>query len=214
LDVDWRQVAIIVGVLVPSVILHEVSHGVVALLFGDDTARRAGRLTLDPRPHVDPFGTVVLPLLLALSGLGAFGYAKPVPVNVRALRDPRQHSLYVSLVGPLVNVTLALLAVVAFRLFFEVERFGHSIVLSAGLVPELLFWFGLVNVLLAVFNLLPIPPLDGSAMVERVLPARWWPSWLKVRQWGFLVLLLLVFAVPGALGRVFNPAIDAWVSLL
>src|ERR671914_1114778 len=101
-------VAVFVAVLVPSSILHEVSHGVVALAFGDDTAKRAGRLTLNPLPHVDPFGTVLLPLLLSLTSLGVIGYAKPVPVNPGRLRKPRQHSLYVSLAGPAVNVVLAL----------------------------------------------------------------------------------------------------------
>jgi Zn-dependent protease len=91
--VDWGRVALLVAVLVPSVMLHEVAHGVVAAHFGDDTAKRAGRLTLNPARHVDPFGTVVLPVLLSLSGLGAFGYAKPVPVDLRRLRDPRRHAL-------------------------------------------------------------------------------------------------------------------------
>src|SRR5207237_10455946 len=103
------------AVLIPSVILHEVSHGWVALAFGDDTAKRAGRLTLNPIAHVDPFGTIILPLLLSLSGIGAFGYAKPVPVNPRNLRNPRQHSLYVSLAGPLTNITLALIAGLVLR---------------------------------------------------------------------------------------------------
>ncbi|MBA2438936.1 MAG: site-2 protease family protein, partial [Acidimicrobiia bacterium] len=89
-EVDWGQVALIVAVLVPSVILHEVSHGVVALWYGDDTAKQAGRLTLNPLRHIDPFGTLLLPALLALSGLGAFGYAKPVPVQPNRLRNPRQ----------------------------------------------------------------------------------------------------------------------------
>src|SRR3954447_27007803 len=103
------------AMLFPSIILHEVSHGYVANLFGDDTAKRAGRLTLNPIAHIDPFGTVLLPLLLSLSGVGAFGYAKPVPVNVRKLRDPRQHSLYVSLAGPATNIAIAVVAAILLR---------------------------------------------------------------------------------------------------
>ncbi|MDP8986803.1 MAG: site-2 protease family protein, partial [Actinomycetota bacterium] len=122
MNVDWGQVALVVAVLVPSVILHEVSHGVVALWYGDDTAKQAGRLTLNPLPHIDPFGTVILPVLLSLGGLGAFGYAKPVPVRTNRLRHPRQHSLYVSLVGPAVNIVLAAGAVLVYRTFFEVLR--------------------------------------------------------------------------------------------
>ncbi len=213
-NVDWGQVLLVVGVLVPSVILHEVSHGVVALWYGDDTAKEAGRLTLNPLRHIDPFGTVILPAMLALGGLGAFGYAKPVPVQPSRLRDPRQHSLYVSLVGPAVNIVLALLAVVVYRSFYEVERFGGGIAIEPSLGARIVFYFGFVNVVLAVFNLLPIPPLDGSAMVERVLPNSWWPTWLKLRQWSMGVLLIVVLALPGALAGVFRPAIDLYAKLL
>ena len=213
-DPDWGRVAVLVAVLVPSVILHEVSHGAVANLFGDDTAKRAGRLTLNPLAHVDPFGTVLLPLLLSLSGVGAFGYAKPVPVNPRKLRHPRQHSLYVSLAGPVVNIALALLSVVLLNTLYDgaIQRAFSVDDLELG--PKILFWLGFINVILAVFNLLPIPPLDGSAFVERVLPTRWWPTWLRFRQWGFGVLLVLVFLIPGALDRIFDPALRQWARLL
>ncbi len=214
MNVDWGQVLLVVGVLVPSVILHEVSHGVVAFLYGDDTAKRAGRLTLNPVRHIDPFGTLILPALLALSGLGAFGYAKPVPVQPNQLRNPRQHSLYVSLVGPAVNVALVLVAVVAYRSFFDVERFAGSVFLDPSLAARVVFTFGFINVILAVFNLLPIPPLDGSAMIERVLPQRWWPAWLKVRQWSMGILLLLVLALPGAFSFVLGPFLDLYARLL
>jgi Zn-dependent protease len=211
IDVDWERVAFMLAAIVPAIILHEVSHGVVALWFGDDTAKRAGRLTLNPVAHVDPFGTILLPAILSLSGIGAFGYAKPVPVNVRRLRHPRQHSLYVSLAGPLTNAALAVIALVLFRL----TRPDLLVFIDdLGVVPQWLFWFGLVNVLLAVFNLLPIPPLDGSAMIERVLPHRWWPTWLRFRQYGFGILLLLFFVLPGALDRVFDPAIELWLDLV
>ena len=100
---------------IPSVILHEVSHGVVALAFGDDTAKRAGRLTLNPLPHIDPFGTIILPALMLLVGFAAIAYAKPVPVNVGRLRHPRNESLLVSLVGPAVNIVLAVGAALAYR---------------------------------------------------------------------------------------------------
>jgi len=213
-NVDWERVAVLVSVIVPSVILHEVSHGFVAMLFGDDTAKKAGRLTLNPIAHIDPFGTVILPFLLSLSGLGAFGYAKPVPVNPRNLRNPRQHSLYVSLAGPLTNISLALVAGLLLRTTFRDELDRVFAVDQLPLLPQLLFWLGFMNVILAVFNLLPIPPLDGSAFVERLLPNRWWPTWLKFRQYGFGILLLLVFVIPGALDRVFEPALDQWVKLL
>lgn len=212
--VDWGQVAVLVAVLVPSVILHEVSHGVVANWFGDDTAKQAGRLTLNPVAHIDPFGTVLLPLLLSLSGVGAFGYAKPVPVNPRRLRDPRQHSLYVSLAGPAINIGLALIAALLLRTYFRDDLRSAFRVSDLSMMPRLVFWLGFVNVILAVFNLLPIPPLDGSALVERVLPTSWWPTWLRFRQWGFGILLILVFLLPGSLDGVFDPFLRRWVRLL
>src|SRR5215218_1171127 len=106
-DVDWEFVALLLAVIVPSIVVHEVSHGVAANLLGDDTAKRAGRLTLNPIAHVDPFGTLILPAMMALSGIGAFGYAKPVPVDVGRLRQPRRDALLVSLAGQAANTVLA-----------------------------------------------------------------------------------------------------------
>jgi Zn-dependent protease len=210
-DVDWAFIATVVAVLVPSVILHEVSHGVVANHFGDDTAKRAGRLTLNPLAHIDPFGTVILPIILALSGFGAFGYAKPVPVTVNRLRNPRQHSLYVSLAGPAVNIAIALAAAVALRPLITVV--GGTRYLD-GTTAEVIYRLGIINVILAAFNLIPLPPLDGSAVVERLLPRQWWPTWLKIRQYSMGVLILVVLVVPSVLTRVFGPAVDLWTALL
>ena len=211
MDVDWAFVATVVAVLVPSVILHEVSHGVVANHFGDDTAKRAGRLTLNPLAHIDPFGTVILPIILALSGFGAFGYAKPVPVTVSRLRNPRQHSLYVSLAGPAVNIAIALAAAVALRPLITVV--GGTRYLD-GTTAEVIYRLGVINVILAAFNLIPLPPLDGSAVVERLLPRQWWPTWLKIRQYSMGVLILVVLLLPGVLTAVFSPAVDLWTALL
>ena len=211
MDVDWAFIATVVAVLVPSVILHEVSHGVVANHFGDDTAKRAGRLTLNPIAHIDPFGTVILPIILALSGFGAFGYAKPVPVTVNRLRNPRQHSLYVSLAGPAVNIAIALAAAVALRPLITVV--GGTRYLD-GTTAEVIYRLGVINVILAAFNLIPLPPLDGSAVVERLLPRQWWPTWLKIRQYSMGVLILVVLVVPSVLTRVFSPAVELWTALL
>jgi len=194
-------------VLIPSVILHEVSHGAVALMFGDDTAKRAGRLTLNPISHVDPIGTVILPAILVLSGHPAFGYAKPVPVNVRRLRNARNASLVVSLVGPLVNIVLAGLAALALR------RWNLNPFAQPPLGWRVIFWIGYANVILAVFNLIPIPPLDGSAVVERLLPQRWWPGYLRIRQYSLLIVLAIVFLRPSILNGLFDPALNWWQSL-
>ena len=195
----WLRLA----VLVPAIILHEVSHGAVALAFGDDTAKRAGRLTLNPIAHVDPVGSVALPLLLAIAGAPVFGWAKPVPVNPQNLRNPRQQSLLVSLAGPATNIVLALGAALVLRRATEMT-----------LPIELLLWFGYLNVVLATFNLIPIPPLDGSAVIERFLPAKWWPGWLRMRQYSFAILFLLVFLLPGNyLGRLFDFSTRLWEHL-
>ncbi len=195
---------IFLAVLFPSVILHEVSHGAVAFAFGDDTAKRAGRLTLNPLPHVDPLGTVIVPAMLVLATGSPFGWAKPVPVNPRRMRDPRNNAVAVSLVGPGVNVALALLAALAIR------ASG-----AEGTAYQALLAVGVVNVVLAAFNLIPIPPLDGSAVVERFLPERYWPAYQRVRQYSFAILLLVVVLLAEPLNRlVFLPALRLWGRLL
>jgi Zn-dependent protease len=197
------------AMLFPSIILHEVSHGWVANAFGDDTAKRAGRLTLNPIAHIDPFGTIILPVLLIATTGRAFGYAKPVPVNPRNLRHPRDQSLLVSLAGPGVNITLALFAAFSLR---QVLRPGEPV--QAWSLADFLLNLGYANVLLAAFNLIPLPPLDGSALVERLLPRSWWPGYLRIRQYSMGVLLVLVLLLPGVLSHVFNWALDLWLRLL
>jgi Zn-dependent protease len=201
-----EQTFIWFGCLVVAVILHEISHGVVALWFGDRTAKEAGRLTLNPVSHIDPFGSIVLPAMGAIVGLPVFGYAKPVPVNPGRLHKPRRDMLYVSLAGPATNLTLMAAAALAARALYEN---GPQVVFyeQLPLGTRILFSFATVNLLLGVFNLLPIPPLDGSALLERALPARWLPSWYKFRPYGLLVLLVLVFWT-GAIAEVLNPISD------
>lgn len=159
--------------IVPSIVLHEVSHGYVAYLFGDPTAKENHRLTLNPLRHIDPFGTVLLPFLLIISGLPAFGYAKPVPVTPSRLRNPRTQSLYVSLAGPLVNIALSAVG-------FGICEFAYHVANSQW-VFNVGIYLGLVNLTLAVFNLLPIPPLDGSAIIERFIPRRHIPAYYRFR---------------------------------
>jgi Zn-dependent protease len=193
------------AVLIPSIILHEVSHGWVALAFGDDTAKRAGRLTLNPIAHVDPFGTILLPLILVLTTGRAFGYAKPVPVNPRNLRNPREQSVLVSLAGPAMNIVIA----VAAALFLRMAGLGNP-----DLFHKVVYGAGYANVILAAFNLIPIPPLDGSAVIERFLPRAWWPRYMKIRQYSMGILLILVLLLPQVLGQVFNFVINQWLRLL
>jgi Zn-dependent protease len=199
--------------LIPSIILHEISHGVVANFFGDDTAKRAGRLTLNPIPHIDPLGSVVLPALLVLSGSGvAFGWAKPVPVNVSRLRHPRNESVLVSLAGPLTNGVLFFGCALAFRYLL-----AHGVGLSPATTSlplgyEILLAGGLANITVGVFNLIPLPPLDGSALMERLVPARHLAGYYRIRPYGMVIVFLVaIFILPTAFGHhLFSTELGAW----
>lgn len=209
------------GGLIVAILLHEISHGVAALYFGDDTAKRAGRLTLNPVPHVDPFGTLILPAMGALTGLPVIGWAKPVPVNPSRLRKPRTQMFLVGLAGPVSNLLLAAGAVLVARALLgnapiEYQFVAHHLppgryiyeILDPPLGFEIAYAFALVNVLLAVFNLIPVPPLDGSAIFELVMPDRWRPVWYRFRPYGLLVLFVLVFWT-GLISTVISPFIRA-----
>jgi Zn-dependent protease len=211
-----EHVLVYLAVLAPSIILHEVSHGAVAYLFGDPTAKEAGRLTLNPIRHIDPFGTVILPALLLLTSGGAFGYAKPVPVNPRRMRDPRNHGLLVSLAGPGTNIAIAVVVGLVIRVTLTDPELFRAIATPshAPLRDVLLVDFGFVNVVLAAFNLIPLPPLDGSAVIERLLPARLWPPYLRMRQYTMGVLFIIIFLLPGALSTIFDHALDLWFRIL
>lgn len=207
---------IIFCVMVPSIILHEVAHGWVAYAFGDDTAKRAGRLTLNPVVHVDPVGTLIVPALLSLGSVGFFGWAKPVPVNVGRLRSPRNEGVVVSLAGPFVNVVLAVGFGVVFHEFLRNDVVASG-TLSTG--AEIVFYASLVNVGLFVFNMIPVPPLDGSVLFERILPARYWPTYLRYRQYTMPILLGLVllnfFLYPhGPLTWLFDRLYNWWAGVL
>jgi len=165
-----------------SVILHEIAHGWVAYRLGDPTAKNAGRLTLNPFPHIDLIGTVLLPMILVFSRSPiVFGWAKPVPVNFALLGHPKRDMIWVGLAGPFVNIFLAL----ALSVFVQM-----NILASA----QPFFKIGiLINLILAVFNLIPIPPLDGSRLVLGILPykiARWYA---KLERYGIVIIFLLLY---------------------
>ena len=200
------------AVVVPAIILHELAHGMAALGFGDDTARRAGRITLNPIRHIDPLGTIVLPAILALAGYGVFGYAKPVPINPSRMRHPRNDALLVSLAGPATNLLLAGLSVVALHLL---HPRGLAYLFFPSVGDHALFLFGFVNVTLAVFNALPIPPLDGSAVIARLLPPSALTHWYTLTRVAMPILLVLVLLDPGRfLLHVFGPAERAFARMV
>lgn len=201
--------------LVPSVILHEVSHGAAALAFGDDTAKRAGRLTLNPIPHVDPVWTLLIPGLLVLANLPVIGMARPVPVNPRRMRSPRNHGMFTALAGPGTNIVLAAIAGVVFARWWTFPFDPRAVALdSFPLWVQLVVVAGVVNVVLAVFNLIPIPPLDGSSVIERFIPNRHLTTYFKLRQYAPVIFLVVFFMGGGLLGRVMDPAVDLWFDLL
>ncbi len=190
--------------IVPSIVLHEVSHGWVANYYGDPTAKQQGRLTLNPLKHIDPFGTVLLPALLIFSGLPMFGYAKPVPVNVSRLRNPRKQSLYVSIAGPLVNI---LLSAVGFALCeFAIHSTQSQMMFNIG------EYLGLVNITLAAFNLIPIPPLDGSAILERFIPLRNLGKYYDIRAKAlpFFMVFIIVDSMFLHVGTGFLASLQNW----
>jgi Zn-dependent protease len=197
--------------LVVAIILHEISHGVVALWFGDDTARRAGRLTLNPIPHIDPFGSIILPALGAITGFPVLAWAKPVPVNPAKLRNSRAQMLFVALAGPATNFLLMLIAAVVTRALIANESYGF--IDDLPLVAQVAFLFAVVNLFLGLFNLLPIPPLDGSAILERALPAKYLETWYRFRPYGILVLFLLVFSTDWV-SRVFDPFLERLLDFI
>ena len=185
-------------ILIYSAILHEIAHGYVAERLGDPTARIMGRLTLNPIPHIDPFLSILMPLILILSGSPViFGGGKPVPVEAFNLRDGRKDIALVSLAGPLTNLGLAVISAIILKLFFQ----GFTVLTPSNSMELLNYIFTTMlrlNLLLAIFNLLPIPPLDGSKIFALLLPEREANSYLALGSIGtFLLLILLMVPIGG-----------------
>jgi len=188
------EIILIIAILSFSVMIHECAHGVVALWFGDDTALRQGRLSLNIVRHIDLVGTIILPIVLLtfymMTGSGiVFGWAKPVPVSIGNLRNPQRDYTFVSLAGPLSNILLAF--VFALILLFSIIALkGHSTIFT---IASVMCLFGVkINIILAMFNLIPIPPLDGSHVLAYLLPYSLTVRYQQFARYGLLIILFLM----------------------
>jgi Zn-dependent protease len=208
-----------------AIVFHEVAHGLVAARLGDPTAKSGGRLSLNPLAHVDPVGTILVPLTLAVLRIFApqtvlFGWAKPVPVNPNYFRNPFRGMLFVALAGPGANLVLGAAAAILGRLlFFAIPDLGMTLILREGLganalhaVFFVLGMFVIYCVILAAFNMIPIPPLDGSRVLTYFLPPSGRKAMLSLERYGFMILIAIIFL--GGLDFVFTGVAPLWGWLL
>ena len=174
-----------IAVLIMSVVIHEVSHGFSANALGDPTARLQGRLTLNPLKHLDPIGSIIVPAITYLVGGFIFGWARPVPYNPYNLKNQKWGPGAVAAAGPLANILMAII-------FGLIVRFGAANGFIVGAFLEIIILIVFINIILAVFNLVPIPPLDGSKVLFAFLPYRWRSLQIFLEQYGFLLLLIFI----------------------
>jgi len=201
---DIPSIIISLFVVLFAITIHEAAHGWAAYKMGDPTAHALGRITLNPIAHIDPIGTILLPLILVIMGAPPFGWAKPVPVNPFNLRNPRRDNLVISAAGPLSNFSVAL---IAFILLQMLKLANPDVLMMRGGTPSLgnglfliLYYTILINVILAVFNLIPIPPLDGSGVLMGLISEEAAAKYEQIRPYGFIILILLIMT--GFIGRI------------
>jgi len=194
-------------ILFGSIILHEISHGYAALKMGDTTAKDAHRLSLNPLKHIDLFGTIIMPaaMLIISGGTFAFGYAKPVPINPRRFKDERDGMLITGVAGPVTNIGLAILAGIFYRV---IVLTGGASSTFLTVVAYLLSYMAFMNLVLAFFNLIPLPPLDGSRVIQRFLPAAARDAYHRIEPYGFIIIIAVSWFFP----QIFNAYLGLTVT--
>ena len=214
-----KDILIFVPGLIIGVVFHEYAHGYIAYRSGDSTAKSSGRLTLNPLAHIDLFGTILLPLILILFGSGmVFGYAKPVPINPGYFKDYRRGLRHTSIAGPIANLIIALIFWLIYGLFFYLFfRFSDGSSLN-GLGFQILAVGIYLNIFLAVFNFIPIPPLDGSKILASYLPEDIMYKFLSIGRFGFIFIFIFIYLFSRAFSKVlfpiFNSLISFWHNLI
>lgn len=210
-DIDIAYLVCSILCFIPAMVFHEVAHGFAAYKLGDPTAKNMGRLTANPLKHIDPFGTVIMPLMLMAVGLPVFGYAKPVPYNPFFFKDKRKGDLIVGLAGPAANLVMALLGALVYHLVVIVMRSipqtTAAAILNSTIGYNFIFLliplFVYINLIFMFFNLIPIPPLDGSSVLAVLLPPKYMPQYYKVQQWALPIFMIVVIMLPQIIS--FNP---------
>ena len=201
-----QKIAIYALPVIFAITVHEAAHGYAARYFGDMTAHLAGRISLNPIKHIDPFGTILVPALMMMAGGILFGWAKPVPVDFSRLRNPKRDMLWVAAAGPASNLVMAILWVF-------VLKFSGGLPSYIGVPLELMAQAGvMINVVLMVLNLLPLPPLDGGRIAVSLLPHHLAYRYAKVERYGFIILIVLLFT--GILAKILQPLIFGVISLI
>ncbi|HEY4219618.1 MAG TPA: site-2 protease family protein [Gemmatimonadaceae bacterium] len=203
----FQDILLFMPVLLFSVIAHEVAHGYAALKQGDDTAQSLGRLTWNPIKHIDPFMTILLPVMLAIAHLPILGGAKPVPVDPRKYRELRKGDIIVSLAGVFTNLLISIGCVILLALFGLVGRFVPALDPSMGILQAMMYLGVQLNLILIAFNLIPIPPLDGSHVMKYLMPASWAYRYTQISRFGILALLAVMYLAPNALNVWLDPAL-------
>jgi Zn-dependent protease len=201
-----QKIAIYALPVIFAITVHEAAHGFAARFFGDMTADRAGRITLNPLKHIDPIGTILLPALTLLVGGILFGWAKPVPVDFSRLRNPKRDMLWVAAAGPASNFVMALFWALMIKLSVTAPNIYSEPMALMGQAGVM------INVVLMVLNLLPLPPLDGGRIAVSLLPNHLAFKYAQIERYGFIILIVLL--ATGILGRIMDPFIDAVIQII